>query len=208
MPASITNILVIGTILVSIAAFNDQRLFARLLFEPFVIHARREWYRFVSHALVHANWGHLLVNMFVLYFFGREVEEKFSMITGHPATFHFLMLYVGGVIFSSLPSYRKYRQDPTYSAVGASGGVSSVLFALVLLLPKEELSSLILPIPMPAWLFGGLYLLYSWYMDKRGGDNVAHDAHFYGALYGVLFTAAMDPGLILDFGGFQRSLGI
>lgn len=208
MSFSITNILVIGTILVSIAAFNDQRLFARLLFEPFVIHARRQWYRFVSHAVVHANWGHLLVNMFVLYFFGRNVEMLFALVTGRPAILHFILLYVGGVVFSSLPSYRKHRFDPSYRAVGASGGVSAVLFAQVLLLPTRTITLLFLPIPMPAWVFGGLYLVYSWFMDKRGGDNVAHDAHFYGALYGVLFTAAMDPGLIFDLGGFQRSLGL
>lgn len=208
MSISLTSILVVGTFSVSIAAFSDRRLFERLLFDPFVIQARRQWYRFVSHALVHANWGHLIVNMFVLYFFGRNVEMLFGMITGRPATVPFLLLYLGGVVFSSLPSYRKHRLDPSYRAVGASGAVSAVLFAQVLMLPTRTITLLFLPIPMPAWLFGGLYLVYSWYMDKSGGDNVAHDAHFYGALYGVLFSAAMDPGLILDFGAFQRSLGI
>lgn len=208
MSLNITNILVIATVLVSVVAFNDQRLYARLLFEPFVINARREWYRFFSHALVHANWPHLLVNMFVLFMFGRNVEALFTMITGRPAIVPFLLLYVGGVLFSSLPSYGRHRHDPGYRAVGASGAVSAVLFAQVLMLPTREITLLFLPIPMQAWIFGGLYLFYSWYMDRRGGDNVAHDAHFYGALYGVLFTAALDPGLVFDFGGFQRSLGL
>ncbi|MCB0763396.1 MAG: rhomboid family intramembrane serine protease [Flavobacteriales bacterium] len=208
MFSSITILLVAVSVIASVAAFTDARLYQQLLFEPFVIRARGQWYRFVTHALIHANWPHLLVNMFVLYMFGRNVEALYGMITGRSAVLPFILLYLGGVVFSSLPSYRKHIDDPSYRAVGASGAVSAVLFAQVLMLPTREVALLFLPIPMPAWVFGGLYLLYSWYMDERGGDNVAHDAHFYGALFGILFTAALDPQLILDPGSLQRALGI
>ena len=209
MPLQLNLMVIMVTVLMSIAAFNSPVVFRNLLFEPFVIGIRREWYRFISHAFIHANWPHLLVNMMVLYFFGRNVELLYPMIApGLPIWMTYLGLYFGGILASSIPSYRKYREDPTYRAVGASGAVSAVLFAQVLMLPTSEVAFLFLPIPMPAWLFAILYLVYSWYMDKRGGDNVAHDAHFHGAVFGVLYTAALSPDLLLHLGEFQRTLGI
>jgi membrane associated rhomboid family serine protease len=204
---SITLLLVAATALVSIAAFADRRLFAALLFEPFVVHARSQHHRFVTHAFVHANWPHLLVNMLVLYSFGTNVEALLPLVTGGPATGVFLLLYFGAAVFAALPGYQRHRHDPTYRAVGASGAVSAVLFAQVILMPTTKVAFLFIPHPIPAWVFGGLYLAYSWYMDKRGADNVAHDAHFYGAWYGLLFMVVLDPQLALDPGGFQRSLG-
>jgi membrane associated rhomboid family serine protease len=205
---SITLILIGVSALLSIAAFNDRRLFNALLFEPFVIKARGEWYRFVSHAFIHANWPHLAVNMFVLYMFGRNVESLLPMITGSSATVHYLMLYGGGILFSTLPSYKRNIHDPSYRAVGASGAVSAVLFAQILMLPTNPVYFFFIPFPIPAYIFGILYLGYSWYMDKHGTDNVAHDAHFFGAVYGLLFMVMMDPSLVLDIGGFQRSIGL
>lgn len=208
MSEPITVVLVLLSVLVSIAAFQDRRLFEALLYEPFVIQARGQWYRFVTHAFIHAHWPHLLVNMLVLYMFGRNVEMLFGMITGGPVLLPYLGLYLGGILFSSIPSYRKHVHTPGYRAVGASGAVSAVLFAQILMLPTRKVGILLVPIAMPAWVFGVLYLIYSWYMDKRGGDNVAHDAHFYGAVYGVLFTTALEPQLLLSIGSFQRSLGL
>ena len=205
---SITIIIIVVTTLISLSAFNDQRVFTALLFEPFTIKARGEWYRFITHAFIHANWPHLLVNMFVLFMFGRNVELLYERITGGSALLPYLGLFLGGIIFSSLPSFKKYLYDPTYRAVGASGAVSAVLFAQILILPTTPIYFFLIPFPIPAFVFGILYLFYSWYMDRQGGDNVAHDAHFYGAVYGILFTAALHPELIFDIGGFQRSLGI
>ena len=203
---SIIIILVILNVLVSLAAFQDARIFTALLFEPFVIKARNEWYRFISHAFIHANWPHLLVNMFVLYMFGRNVEFLLPLLLGRQALLPLLGHYLGAILVSSIPAYRRHMHDPNYRAVGASGAVSAVLFAQILMMPTTEVAFLFLPIPMPAWVFGILYLVYSWYMDKRGGDNVAHDAHFYGAVYGVLYMAILAPHLVFNIGGFQRSL--
>ena len=205
---SITLILIAASGLLSVAAFGDGRLFNAMLFEPFVIKARGEWYRFITHAFIHANWPHLLVNMFVLYMFGRNVEVLLPMVTGRPALLHYVLLYAGGIVFSSLPSYKRYLHDPSYRAVGASGAVSAVLFAQILMLPTSPVYFFFIPFPIPAYVFGVLYLAYSYYIDKRGGDNVAHDAHFFGAVYGILFMVMLDPSLLLDIGGFQRSLGL
>lgn len=184
------------TVIVSLSAFSDQRLFSRLLFEPFVVKARGEWYRFVTHAFIHANWPHLLVNMFVLYGFGQQVEPMLGWVTGGSSALPYIMLYVGGILFSSLPAYKKHLHDPNYRAVGASGAVSAVLFAMIIMVPSAPIGFLFFPVPVPAWLFGLLYLAYSWYMDKRNEDNVAHDAHFFGALFGVAFMLIIEPGLL------------
>lgn len=208
MFGSITLIIIAVTALLSIAAFNDQRLFSALLFEPFVIKSRGEWYRFITHAFIHANWPHLAVNMFVLYMFGRNVEMLLPYVTGQGVLVHYLLLYGGGILFSTLPSYQRNIHDPSYRAVGASGAVSAVLFAQIIMLPTSPVQFLFIPFPIPAYVFGILYLAYSYYMDKRGGDNVAHDAHFFGAVYGLLFMIILDPSLVLDIGGFQRSMGM
>jgi membrane associated rhomboid family serine protease len=162
----------------------------------------------VTHAFIHAHWPHLIVNMFVLYMFGRNVELLYSMVSDRPVWSTYLLLFLGGVVIASLPGFQRHAQDPNYRAVGASGGVSAVLFAQILLLPTTKVSFLLLPIPLPAWLFGVLYLVYSWQMDRRSNDNVAHDAHFYGAVFGVVFTALLDPRLITHVGYLQRQLGL
>lgn len=195
---SLTLALIALTVAASIAAFSDQRLFRALLFEPFVIKARGQWYRFVTHAFIHANWPHLLVNMLVLFSFGQQVERALAAYTVFPAAV-FVALYLGGVVFSALPGFKRHAQDPEYRAVGASGAVSAVLFAYVVMTPANGIQFLFFPRPVPAWIFGALYLAYSWYMDKRNEDNVAHDAHFYGALFGILFMVITEPRLVPAF---------
>jgi membrane associated rhomboid family serine protease len=206
LPYSITVILIAINSLVSLIAFGDRRLFTGLLFEPFVIKARNEWYRFVTHAFVHANWPHLLVNMFVLYMFGQSVEHDYIYMKPDGRVSYAIM-YISAILFSSLPSYKKYIHDPNYRAVGASGAVSAVLFSYILIHPFDEIGLLFID-NVPAYLVGISYLFYSWYMDRYGNDNIAHDAHFYGAVYGILYTTTLEFDLILNFGEFQRSFGI
>lgn len=196
---SMTLIIVVVTVVISLMAFQDRRLFQRFMFEPFVIHSRKDWSRLVTHGFIHGNVPHLAVNMFVLYMFGPRVEEGYAQLTMRSSTLSFLILYLAGITLSSLPGYYKHRFDPTYRAVGASGATSAVVFASILMFPLNKLTLLILPIPTPAWLFGLLYLGYEWYMGKRGGDGIAHDAHFAGAIVGVVFTALLDPGVLQRF---------
>ena len=208
MDLSLTLVIIIVTALVSVPAFRDHVLFEELLMRPYAVRHDGQWYRLFTHAFVHADWGHLAVNMFVLYMFGRNVEILFAYITTIPTVVVYVALYIGGILFASIPGMVKHAEDPGYRAVGASGAVSAVLFSQILILPTRAVSVLFIPVELPAFLFGGLYLIYSWYMDKRGGDHVAHDAHFYGALFGILFTAALDPALMFRFGSFERSLGL
>ncbi len=207
MSLPITVLLVAFTALISIGAFQERRVFETLLYQPYAVRAKGQWYRLLTHAFIHADWAHLLVNMFVLYMFGRNVEMLYALVTPLPAIVSYLALYIGGVLFAALPGLAKHGGDPGYRSVGASGAVSAVLFAQILLLPTREVSILLVPIAMPAWIFGILYLAYSWYMDKRASDHVAHDAHFYGAVFGILFTTALRPDLLLHLGSFERSLG-
>ena len=198
-----TLLIILLTALVSVWAWQDGLVFQALLFEPFVIKARGQWYRFLTHAFVHADGYHLFVNMFVLYMFGSNVERLFGVFTGGSGTMAYVGLYVGGILFSSLVGYQRHIHDPGYRAVGASGAVAAVLFAHILMLPTQAIYLMFIPIPIPSFVFGILYLAYERYMDRRGGDNVAHDAHFHGAVFGVVYTAVLHPRLVMELGYLQ-----
>lgn len=187
------------TALVSIMAMYNKDLFYRLKFSPYLILHSRQWYRLFTHAFVHAGWMHLLINMWVLYLFGQVVVDNYAGLFGIKGYYYFIILYVGAILISSLPSYGKYKDNPYYNAVGASGATSAVLFASILFYPIGKIMIFPIPIGIPAFIFGILYLIYSAYMSKRGGDNIGHDAHFWGAVYGVLFTIAIKPAVALFF---------
>ncbi len=196
-----TIYILIITCVISFLAFQSNEMRSRMIFNPYLIHTDRQWYRFISSALIHADWMHLLVNMYVLYFFGRYVELYFNEIFEEKATSYFLLLYIGGMMMSVLPTYGKHKDDPGYNALGASGAVSSIVFASILLNPLEKLK-LFGIIPLPAIIFGVCYLVYCVYASKRGRDNVNHDAHFWGALYGFFLTIILKPSLLVLF--FQQ----
>jgi membrane associated rhomboid family serine protease len=196
---NITIVIIIITASVSILAFNNPEAFYRLKFNAWLIHHNRQYYRFFSYAFIHVDWMHLLVNMFVLYSFGSAVEKSFAYFFGLRAGHYFLLLYAGGITFSTLASYIKHRNNDVYNAVGASGAVSAVLFSSIIMNPHMSIIFLFLPVPIPAWLFGILYLVYSAYMAKKATDNIGHDAHFWGAVFGLVFTIAINPEFITLF---------
>ena len=183
------------TALISLLALRDRKVFESMMFEPFVINTRKDWFRLVTHGFIHGNVQHLAVNMFVLFMFGPMVEEGFAQLTGRSGLLPFMILYLAGITLSSLPGYYKHRWDPTYRAVGASGATSAVVFASMLMFPLQPM---LFP-PGPAWIAGLLYLGYEWFMSKRGKDGIAHDAHFAGALVGIVFTALLDPPVLNRF---------
>ena len=186
------------TVAISAYAWSKDELMQSWIMEPYVIARSGQWYRLLTSGFLHADWGHLLFNMFAFYSFGPLVlaalQDGFGQIPGLGL---FLLLYLGGIIVSDLPTYFQHRDDPGYRSLGASGGVSSVVFASILLFPVNANGGgiIIFPIPFPIqpFLFGFLYLAYSWYMGRRRGDNINHDAHFYGALYGVVLLLALIP---------------
>jgi len=191
--------LIIGvTSLVSYLAFQNSELFSKLQFNAAKVIQGKEYYRLVSHAFVHANWAHLLVNMFVLFFFGKSIMVYFGYFFGNKAIAYFLLLYFGGMIVSNLWSLIKHQNNYYYNAVGASGAVSAVLFASVFFNPWEKLY-LFAVIPIPGILFAIAYLFYSYQKGKKGDDNIAHDAHFLGAIFGFIFPVLLKPSLFEQF---------
>jgi membrane associated rhomboid family serine protease len=193
---TITLTIIVLTCLVSVTAFNNPKILDDLIFWPPAIHIRHQYYRFITCGLIHADFMHLAFNMITLYFFGRVMEVYYMGILGLPK-YYYLALYVGALIVSNLPTYLKHRDDYDYRSLGASGAVSAVLFAFVLLRPWTTIMVFI--IPVPAIIYAGLFLGYSVYMGRRGGGNVNHDAHFWGALFGVLFTIIVRPSVISIF---------
>jgi membrane associated rhomboid family serine protease len=191
--------IIILTAVISIMAFNNNEVFYRLKFNPFLVLQSRQWYRFFTYAFLHAGWMHLFINMFVLYSFGRVVIDYYTAIFGLKGYYYFALLYIGAIMLSVLPSFGKHKNDPSYNAVGASGAVSAVVFASILFVPLGKIYLFFIPIGIPAFIFGALYLVYSAYMAKRGGDNIGHDAHFWGALFGVVYTIAIKPKIFLYF---------
>lgn len=194
----VTWIIIGITAIVSYMAFQSPALMNKLQFNAALIVHQKQYYRIISHAFIHVGWSHLLVNMLVLYFFGRNVESYFGYFFENKATLYYLILYIGGILISNVWSLIKHQNDYYYNAVGASGAVSAVLFAFIFLDPWEMLY-LFAIIPVPGIIFAVGYLLYSYQMGKRNADNVAHDAHFLGAVFGFIFPIILKPDLFTRF---------
>ncbi len=160
-----------------------------------MVHSR-EWYRIISHGFVHADWTHLIVNMFTFLSFGLYVENQF--VAWGFGSSSFLILYFGGMVAASVYDVWKYRNNQYYSSIGASGAVSSVLFTAIFLHPWDKIYFFAI-VPIPGIVFGFIYLLYCQYMAKRGGDNINHNAHFYGAVFGLIFPILLEPRLLQMF---------
>jgi len=189
------------TVAISVYAWSNDELMDSWILHPYrMARDNGQWYRFLTSGFLHADWSHLLFNMFTFYSFGRLVLAYFAGEFGlGGGTWRFLLLYLGGIIVSDIPTYFRHRDDRNYRSLGASGGVSSVLFAGVLFQPTAGIIMFPLPVPIPGFIWAFLYLAYSYYQGRRRGDNINHDAHFYGALYGVVITLALYPGVLSIF---------
>lgn len=194
MTGLVTFALIALTVLVSWQAFERPRLLDRLILWPPAIDRQRQYDRLLTHGFVHADWQHLLFNMITLYFFGRHVERMFEPYIG---AFGFLLFYLSAILVAILPTYLRHRHDARYRSLGASGAVSAVLFAFILADPWSLI--FVFFVPLPAIVYAVLYVGYSVWMDRRGGDNVNHSAHLWGAGYGLLFTVTMEPRIVGSF---------
>lgn len=197
-----TYILIAFTAIISIPAFNNHDWFLKFQFNPYQVYHRKQWYRLLTHGFLHASWMHLIVNMMVLFFFGPHVESYLKAILGpelqHWYRLIFLVFYFAGIIIASLTSLYKHKDDPWYNAVGASGAVSAAIFFFIFFNPWELIYFYGI-LPVPGIIMGVLYLVYSHYMSRREADNINHDAHLTGALFGFVFPLFIDYRLIHYF---------
>ncbi|MFC2117849.1 rhomboid family intramembrane serine protease [Bacteroidota bacterium] len=192
-----TLVLVIIISAISLLAFSRQELLYKYQFNAYQIVRKKQWYRILSHGFLHANMEHLFVNMFVLYSFGSAVEDYFKVF-GDKWLLYYLLLFFGGIVLSSVYSLIKHKDNYHYNAVGTSGAVSAVVFAAIFFDPWRKILFFFI-LPIPGIVFAGLYLAYSYYMSKRKMDNIGHDAHFWGAIYGLAFPIIVNPELFNFF---------
>jgi membrane associated rhomboid family serine protease len=196
----ITTAIIIACVVFSLLAFNNATIFNKFLFSAYATFHNKQYYRLFTHAFLHGDYMHLAFNMYALYLFGQVLEEQyFPMLFQEKAVFYYILLYVGGIFFSSLYDFIKQRDNPNYASVGASGAVTAIVFSAILINPTMDMGIMFIPFFIPAWSFGGLYLLYSWYMGKRQLDNIGHNAHFWGAVFGFVFTVLLKPALLPRF---------
>ena len=206
---SITTIIVAITVIVSFLAFNDKDLSYNLTLSPYSVKHHKRWWQIFTHGFIHADYMHLGLNMYVLYSFGGFVEDV--LVDGYPSSegiiggfgnigyLYYITLYVGGLLFATLPSLKKHGDNPGYLAVGASGAVSAVVFSSIILYPTGGMGILFIPISIPSFIFGILYLFAEHYMGKKGGTRIAHDAHIGGAFFGIIFTVLLDFQFLTNF---------
>jgi len=200
----ITIAIIVITCLTSYLAFRDRGLMNRMIMHPATVARNNEFYRFISSGFIHADWTHLGINMYVLYAFGQTVENQYTALFGKMGLPYFILMYFGAMFISSIPSYLKHRNHEGYRSLGASGATAGVVFAYILFYPDNWF----LWPPLPAIAIGVGYLAYSFWASNRKRDNINHDAHAYGAIFGFLFTLALKPDLLPHFlGGFKRLIG-
>ena len=199
-----TLIIVIITSAISVIAFSNKALFARMQFNPYQVYHRKEWYRIITHGFLHADWAHLIINMLVLFSFGGVIERAFRFMADQTwmkfPILWYVLFYLLALVISSLTTLRKHKDDVWYNSVGASGAVSAVLFCSIFFDPNMTLLFMGI-IPIKAYIFGPLYLLYSYHAARKANDNINHDAHLLGAVFGFFFPIMIDVRLISWFLG-------
>jgi membrane associated rhomboid family serine protease len=189
----------------SIYAFNDRNVMNKYLFHPYSIYHGKEHYRFLTHAFIHGDLFHLLFNVLALYGFGRELETLLLPALYGDAKMGALMyviLFTGGIYAASITEYFRNKNNSSYSSLGASGAISAVIFARILIYPQGTIGLFF--IPLPGWLVGVLMLGISYYLiqRKRQGtynDTISHEAHFWGAIFGLVFILVTKPMVIKSF---------
>jgi len=190
---SLTLIIVIVTSIVSYRAFNSPTMMAKWMFIPYQVKGYREYYRVISHGFIHGDLMHLVFNMFSLYSFGELLEYALgSLRTPMQGYLLYLLIYLGGIVVATLPSMLKHGDNPAYRSVGASGGVSSILMATMMLFPDASIGFFFF-IPMKAYIAIPVFFLIEHLMQRSGKTGIAHDAHMGGALFGLLSILAIDP---------------
>ena len=194
----LTYIIIGVTTLVSLYALQAPGFLSAAMMNPWSVQERQQYYRLVTSGFVHKDHVHLLWNMFSLYFFGTAIEREFYGLFGDAGGLYFIALYVLAIIVSDVPTLFRHRSNPGYNSLGASGGVSAVIFAFIIFEPLADIC-IYIALCMPGFILGALYIIFSWYQGRKSNDNINHDAHLYGALFGLVFCLIVAPSSIGNF---------
>jgi membrane associated rhomboid family serine protease len=190
-----TLILIIITIGISIYAWKQPALYQKWILNPYKVSHLNQYWRFLTSGFLHLNYTHLFFNMFALYFFGQNVAYYF----GRNGDWMMIALFLLGIIVSDIPTYLKHRNNPNYNSLGASGGVAAVIFSSIMFDPLNKIYLFFIPIGIPGFILGVLYIIYSYYQSKNMTDNINHDAHLFGSIFGIVFTVVVQPQVVPHF---------
>lgn len=194
----VTYGLMIAIGIITYYAWQNPDVHRKLMLNTYATYHQKQFERLVTSGFVHNNGMHLFMNLFTLYFFGGAIEDIFTFYFGDAGNFIYILLFLTAVGISSIPTLLKQKDNPNYNSLGASGGVSALVMAFILFDPLQDLC-LYAVLCLPGYILGILFILYSIVMSKRGTDNINHDAHLYGALYGVLFILILKPSTFQEF---------
>ncbi|MEM8966025.1 MAG: rhomboid family intramembrane serine protease [Bacteroidota bacterium] len=198
MNLSITTILIIITVAASLYAWNKPDLLQRWMFNPYAVRSRREYHRFITSGFIHQDYLHLFFNMFTLYFFGTIIEQVYGVIFGDLGGVLYVAMYLIAIVVADFSTYTKHKNHPNYNSLGASGGVAAIVFSAILYDPTNDIL-LFAIIPIPGFMLGIFFLIYSYQRSKQTRDRINHDAHLWGALFGVAFTILLNPAVVPRF---------
>ncbi|MCC8410351.1 rhomboid family intramembrane serine protease [Mucilaginibacter sp. UR6-1] len=190
--APVASMIFIITLVTSLYAFSNETVYRKFTLHPYSVSRGRELYTLITSGLIHKDWGHLFFNMLSFFFFAFTLEAT----VGH---WQFGLIYLVSLVLSDLPTVAKHRHNQWYYSLGASGAISAVVFSFILFYPKAGMYLMMIPISIPAYIFGILYLVYCTYSSRYAQDGINHDAHFYGALSGILLTIMVYPQVIKLF---------
>lgn len=192
----LTLIIIAITSIISYQAFKNQSIVEKYIFYPPAVKSGG-WYRLLSYGLLHADYTHLIFNMLTFYIFGSYIERFFKSTLGDvQGSIWFIVLYVTALLVSILPTYIKQMNNAYYRGLGASGAVSAIVFAYILINPMSFMGIMFIPIMLPAFLFGIIYVVLSFYLEKKQAGNVNHSAHIAGGIYGIVFVIILFAVLI------------
>lgn len=194
----VASIIFIFTIVTSIYAFSNAELYGKFMLHPYSVSRGSRLYSLITSGLIHKDWAHLFVNMLSFYFFAFSLEKTFVSLSswGHV---QFGLLYFLSIILSDITSVFKHKDHFWFNSLGASGAVCAVVFSYILFYPMNKMMIFPIPIPIPAVIYGFLFLAYCWYAARNSRDAINHDAHFYGALTGVFLTILYYPDIAAYF---------
>lgn len=194
----ITYALMVIIGIVTYYAWQRPEVHQRLMLNPYQVFQRKQHDRLLTSGFVHNNGIHLFLNLFTLYFFGGAIEKIFFIYFGTMGNIYYVGLFLSAIIVANIPTFLKHKSHPSYNSLGASGGVSALVLAFILFDPLRDLC-LYAVLCLPGYILGAVFIAYSIIMGKRGQDNINHDAHLFGALYGLVFIIVLRPATLQSF---------